>query len=186
MLVSKDYEGGPLMKPVACVLVFVLAAFRAGAGSGQQSEEPRRHQEQAGGFSFIPPKDWEVRDFPGLKYKIVTAPLKAGFTSNINVVEEQSKGALEDYVKANITALEKVFKKCKIISHQPFKTESGLESARVVAEAEQGEKMLRYVFYFFSRDDTKFVVTCTTLADGGEKLDPVLDSSLKSFRFEGK
>src|SRR5262249_42430659 len=47
-------------------------------------------------------------------------------------------------------------------------------------------KLLRQNFYFFDKGKTKFVVTCTALAEGGEKLDPVFEGSRKTFRFGGR
>jgi hypothetical protein len=42
------------------------ASWLAGENKGDES---RRHVDKAGGFSFIPPDTWTVRDVPGLKFK---------------------------------------------------------------------------------------------------------------------
>jgi len=31
---------------------------------------------------------------------------------------------------------------------------------------------------------TKFTITCTALAEGGEKLDPIFETCMKTFRFD--
>jgi hypothetical protein len=171
---------------VAATAVGCRAKSAPGGTSAQQVDDTRRHQEPAGGFSFVPPKDWQVRDFPGLKYKVVAGPPAAGFASNINIIDESAKSSLDDYVKDSIVTLQKVLKKCRILSQEAFKTSAGLKGARVVAEGEEGDRLLRFNGYFFAQGDMKFVVTCTALADGGAELDPVFEACLKTFRFENK
>jgi hypothetical protein len=167
----------------AWFLILVPTLLCAGAARGDD-EEARRHTEKAGGFSFSPPANWTVREFPGLKYKVVVGPVRASFASNINVVDEPFKGTLDDYVKANIGAMRMRFKKFKLEDQGDFKTTSGLRGARLVTESEQGGRLLRQTFYIFGTADTKYVVTCSTLAEGGKTLDPLFERSMKTFRFE--
>ena len=61
--------------------------------------EARRHREPAGGFSYIPPKDWFVRSFSGSKYKIVHTETVDKFTSNINLGDEIKRGSAEEYAR---------------------------------------------------------------------------------------
>jgi hypothetical protein len=171
---------------VAATALGCRARSAPGGTSAQQVDDTRRHQEPAGGFSFVPPKDWQVRDFPGLKYKVVAGPPTAGFASNINILDGTGKGSLDDYVKANIVTLQKQRKNCRILSQEAFNTSAGLQGARVVAEGEDGDRLLRFNIYIFGQGDKKFVVTCTALADGGAQLDPVFEACLKTFRFENK
>ena len=176
------------MKHIIRVISFVVLTFYAVTCNGQpgvdKDQDARRHVEKTGGFSFVPPEDWKVRDFPGLKYKIVVGPIGAGFASNINVVDETIKGTLDDYVKGNIAVLQSAFKKFRLVKQDDFKTSAGLQGARLIAESEQNDMLLRQTFYFFGTADTKYVITCSTLAEGGEKLDPVFEKSMKTFRFE--
>jgi hypothetical protein len=133
----------------------------------QKAEDPPRHIEAAGGFSFVPPQSWQVREIPGLKYKVVHGQPAAGFAPNINVVDEAFKGTLDAYVKQNVATLQRVFKKARILAEQEeFKTTAGLQGVRLMVENEQNARLLRQSFYFFAKGDTKYVVTCTTLAAG--------------------
>lgn len=147
------------------------------------TEERRRHTETAGGFSFIPPEGWKIRDFPGRKFKVVVGPANEGFAPNINIVDESFDGSLEDYVKANLNALPKVLKKYRFIKQDDFVTAAGLKGVRVIVESEQNSRLLRQSFYFFSKKNTKFVITCSASAEEGDKLAPVFDGSMKTFRF---
>ncbi len=148
------------------------------------SDEGRRHTEAAGGFSFIPPEGWKVRDFPGWKFKVAVGPVAAGFASNINIVDESFDGSLEDYVKASLNALSKALKKYRLLNQDSFVTTAGLKGARLIVEDEQNNQLLRQTFYIFSKKNTKFTVTCSVLAEEGDKFAPVFDASLKTFRFD--
>lgn len=104
----------------------------------------------------------------------------------MNVVDEAYEGTIENYLKATKEMLPKAFKKYRLIEASDFKFDSGLMGARLIVENEQGEKLLRQTFYIAPSAKTMYVVTCSTLAEGGEKFDGVFESSLKTFRFEKK
>ena len=164
-------------------MVFPLVASGAWAA---QPQEGRRHTEKAGGFSFVVPEGWTVRDFPGLKYKIVVGPARDGFAANMNVVDEAFRGSIDDYLKATLASMKQVFKDVQIEENGPFETKSGSKGGRIVAKTHQGERFLRQTFYCFGDGATMYVVTCSALAEGGKELDPLFERAMKTFRLEGK
>jgi hypothetical protein len=167
----------------------VLLTFTAGCAVRAPADaagDPRRHVEPAGGFSFVPPEGWEVRPIPGLKFKAAFGPTSAGFTPNINVVDESFDGPLDAYVQGNIGAARRAFKQFRLLSQDEFNTSGDLRGARAVGENELNGMVLRQTYYFFAKGDTKFVVTCSAQADGGDKLDRVFEASMKTFRFDGQ
>jgi hypothetical protein len=166
------------------LLLASLAAGCAHKGSAEQGEEARRHTETTGGFSFVPPSGWDTRAFPGLKFKIAVGPAAGGFAPNINVVDESAGVSLEAYVKGNLATMPQLLKQFRLVKQDSFKTAAGMAGMRVITENQQEDKLLRQTFYFFSKGDTKFVVTCSALAEGGERLDPVFEASMKTFRFD--
>jgi hypothetical protein len=151
---------------------------------GCRDSASKRHVESAGGFSFVPPDGWTMRDFPGMKFKLAAGPAAAGFAPNINVVDEQFNGSLEDYVKGNLATLRASFKGFNLVQQDEFKTTAGEAGKRLITENEQKGRQLRQTFYFFGKGNTKFVVTCSALSDGGEKLDSAFETSMKTFRFD--
>jgi hypothetical protein len=170
---------------VASLLFFVLPAFPCSELPGEgKDDESRRHLEKAGGFSFIPPSTWKVRDLPGLKYKIAVGPVQHGFPPNLTVQDESFKGTLDAFVESSIAVLMRGLKKVQIVKQENFKTTSGLQGVRLIVEDEQKGKLLRQTFYVFGTAETKYVVTFTTLAKGGERLDPIFERAMKTFRFE--
>jgi|GEM_PF-792619 len=139
--------------------------------------------EKAGGFSYDPPKGWNVREFPGMKFRISHAAAEGGFASNINVVDEKFAGGLSTYADANVVNLKKFFQKFTLLSRKDFLTDGKVKGIQIVTTNEQQGRMLRQIFYIFARDNIKYVVTCTALASKGDALDATFEKSMKSFRF---
>lgn len=160
----------------------VLTALILSAASLFAADVGKRHHETAGGFSFCPPQGWKLQSFPGLKYSIAAGPASKGFAPNINVVDESADASLADYVEANRKTLSTVFKAYKELGKKEFKTTAGLKGARLLIQNQQNDTVLRQAFYFFAgKGDKKFVVTCSALASGGEAIDEVFETSLKTF-----
>jgi hypothetical protein len=163
----------------------VLAWFAAFAVSTPAAETGKRYLEAAGGYSFCPPKDWVMKEMPGLKYKLAIGEASGGFAPNINVVDEAFDGSVADYVKASLETVSKVFKGFKKLGQSNFKTDSGVKGIRLQTESEQGNLRLRQTFFFLEgKGKTKLVVTCSALAETGQKLDAVFEDSLKTFALE--
>ncbi len=172
---------------VLCGVLCIVGHLDAQETGGKENAvEENRHVEKDGGFSFVTPTGWTAREFPGQKFQILFAPAESGFASNINVVDEAYKGTLDNYVSATKDILPKAIKKYRLIKQEPFKTTAGLKSTKMVIEGEQQDRLLRQTFYLFQAPTKIYVVTCTTLAAGGEKLDDLFETSMKSFRFEKK
>lgn len=150
-------------------------------GCSKRPKDPRRHYEEQGGFSYIPPEGWKVMEFPGLKYKISCGQRANEFAPNINVVDEAFGGALDDYVDASVTNMEKLFKNLRIVSREPFSPEGGLSSVKLITENEQFGRPLRQTFFFFDKGNKMYVVTCSALGEGGEELDDLFDAAMKTF-----
>lgn len=138
--------------------------------------------EPGGGFAFTVPDGWQVREFPGLKYKIAhTAPTN-GFAPNLNVLDEQFPGSIEDYAAANLKTLARVFAEFRNLGQSPFVTNAGLKGVRLVTQARQQKFLLRQIYYFLpGKGDKKYVVTFSALLEDGAKYDPVVDASVKTF-----
>lgn len=173
-------QGSPDMKTISFfAAVFILSVPVFAAGTGE------RHVESAGGFSYCPPKDWAVKEVPGMKFKAALGPAAGGFASNIVIVDESFSGPLSDYVKATVQALTKTFKGLKNLGQTDFKTDSGLKGVRLIVQSEQQAHLLRQTFFFLDgKDGRKLVVTCSTLAEGGARLDDTFAASMKTFALE--
>lgn len=168
----------------SCLQMLLLFVAITAASAQDRADKEERHVEKSGGYSLVPPEGWKAREFPGLKYQVIVGPATNGFAPNLNVVKETSSLKLDDYVKGNRAALQQLFKNFQLVDQGEFKTAGGLQGVKMIVQDEQGNKQLRQTFYFFESGNTKYVVTASALADGGEKLDPVFDKCLKSFRFE--
>ncbi len=74
--------------------------------------------------------------------------------------------------------------KFRLLQKAPFSTAEGLAGVKLVTENEQQTRRLRQSFFFFGNGERKFVITGSAPVDGGEALDPVFDTCMKTFRFE--
>lgn len=72
------------MKKIIISMCYLAAMMCSSA----YAEVGARHEEKSGGFSYQAPKDWQFREFPGMKYQIAFGPVSGSFGSNINVVDE--------------------------------------------------------------------------------------------------
>jgi hypothetical protein len=164
------------MKKTIFVVCFVLLVVPVYAALGD------RHVEKAGGFSLQAPNGWVFREFPGMKYQIAFGPASSSFSPNINVVDEAFDGSLKSYVDGNAKSIEQLFEQYALIKREAFTTKSGLKGERLVTTSLQQKNKLRQTFYFFSGGKGRYyVVTCSTLAAGGESLDALFEESLRSF-----
>jgi hypothetical protein len=165
-----------------------LTAPFSEAGNQSNTDKARkseRHVEPEGGFSFIPPDGWEMRSFPGrFKFKAAIGPPTGGFTPNIAVGDELWPGSLEDYIKASIEVISQK-PNIKVTKKGDFTTSEGLRGARITLDNFRKDTTLRQTMYFFARGETKFVVTCSTVAAAGsDDLDAVIENSIKTFRID--
>jgi len=146
-------------------------------------DEARRVTDPVGKFSYIPPKGWEYTDFSGMKFKISRGAAADGFAPNINVVDEAYAGDMDSYLKANEVGVVKMLPKCVVLSKGDFSTHSGLQGKVMVVENEQYNMKLRQTFYIFGQGNMKYVITNSCLAKDGDKMAPLFEWSMKTFKF---
>ena len=92
-----------------CFVTVGCGTFFPQAKPKDEAQDARRQREPAGGFSYVPPEGWTVKDFPGLKYKILHTTPVDQFAPNLNVMDENWQGTLEEYGKQNLASMKKLF-----------------------------------------------------------------------------
>ena len=148
----------------------------------QKSGAQTKVSEPTAGFSYTAPAGWQVRTFPGLKFKIAIAAPKNGFSLNINVVDEKYAGSLKEYVKGALRTMAAMFAEYKLIGQSDFATSSGLKGVRLVSQSRQQKILARATVYIFpGKGTTKLIVTCSSLAEDGASHDAVFESVMKTF-----
>lgn len=169
------------------ILLSLLILLAVGSGVAQEARS-NRYTEPEGGFSYIPPKNWALRELPGRKYKFAFDQPIAGFAPNINVVDGLSAASLGDYVNAQMQALPKMYeqlglKNFKVLRQSKFVTDQKLVGIKTITQSTTNGKTIRQTFYFFEgKNNKKFVVTCSVPGDAGESFGKTFDDSIKSFR----
>ena len=168
------------MNRIAVILAFAWVGacsllFAAGA-PGTRVVEPE------GGFSYTAPAGWRVMTFPGLKYKIASAAPVKGFAPNINVVDQQYHGSIQDYVRMNLAGIRKQFIQFKYMGQSPFTTSGGLKGVKMVIQSKQANRLLRQEFFLLpGKGDRKYVVTFSVLAGEGSRYDSLVASAVRTF-----
>jgi hypothetical protein len=166
---------------IAATLFLLLIIATAGCG---KSDDPNRHYEKEGGFSYVPPEGWEMSEYPGMKYKIFRGPMENQFAPNINVIDEKLDGSLKTYVDANIEAMRDFVEGFNLVEREEIVTNEGARSIKLTVDGEHYQRQLRQYFCFFDAGERKYIVTCSALAENAEKYEPLFDKSVKTFRIE--
>jgi len=166
---------------IPSLLFLFLILLMAGCG---KSDDPSRHYEKEGGFSYVPPEGWEIAEHPQLKYRIFRGASENQFAPSINVVDEHFDGFLESYVDANIEAMRGFVKDFDLVEREEFITNDEVRSIKLTVDGEHYQRLLRQYFYFFNAGEKKYIVTCSALAENAEKYEPLFDTSVKTFRIE--
>jgi len=160
----------------ACVAVLALSAAAA---------EPARHNEAAGGFSYVAPEGWTIKEFPGLKFKMVAGPAADGFAPQVIFADESHQGTLDAFATASKEMLAKAFENFKLLKEE--KLQSGKNNVvKLVAECTQQGKSVRQTFYLCENGADKLVVTCTALAADAVKHEPAFDALFKTLQLKAK
>jgi hypothetical protein len=165
---------------IYCILILIISGCSQG---GRQAYAP-----PGGGFSYVPPEHWVLRDFPGYKYKFAAGQRSEGFTPNIGVVDEYAPVSLDEYVAGSLRTVQQMHEKMgtnppRVLSQSEFTTDSNERAVKVITESEMDGKKLRQTYYFFDgKNGNKFVVTCSALDAGGENYDQLFDTSMKTFK----
>ena len=147
---------------------------------GCKAEDPRRHFEKEGGFSFVPPEGWEMKSGDSLKYKLATGPVSQGVPVNLQVVDRPFPGTVDDFVRSIVRPLSMTLPDANIVKRETFQAYKDLHGIKMVIEV--GE--VRQSCYFFGKGPNKFMVTGTSPTREAARFEPIFDATLKTFRFD--
>lgn len=149
-------------------------------------EQVGRHVEPAGGFSYVIPPDWNVREVAGLlKYKIAFGPPGDTYVPNANFQHEDYPGTLDEYVALNIQGLKDAGIDFEILQEPaPVAVDGELECRRLIVAVEDGDQKIRQTFFFIRHKQRMYVITASVLREGGEQFDELFESLAKSLRPE--
>ena len=160
------------------VLMMSIGVFPVFAQTGT------RVVENHGNFSWQPPLNWTVTEFPGLKYRVAFGPIEGGLNVNINVVDETYHGTLRSYVDQSIALLSTLFQGFRLLYREEFRTNSGIVGEKVTIINYKQGFFLRQILYFLpGRNNTIFVITCTVPDSVASRFISIFDESIKTFEF---
>lgn len=138
-------------------------------------------EELGGGYSLNPPENWTVKKFPGAAYKIVITQPVNNFSPNINLVDEEFCGSIEEYVAESFEILQQGYN-AKKISETLFSADNA-DGIKLTADTEINGKKVRQIFYFFQNSlGQKVVVRASSGRRSASALEKEFDSILHTFR----
>jgi len=116
--------------------------------------------------------------------KAYFGPVVEGFASNVTFVVEESPGLLVDYVGESLSGMKEIWPRALIGASQHFQTQRGASGFRIDIENPYlTEIRLHQRQYFFSKGDSKLVMTWTTHPSVAGSLAPHIDRSTKTLQF---
>ena len=148
---------------------------------GCKGENPRRHYEKEGGFSFVPPEGWQMQSVPATKYQMAAGPVALGVPVNLLVVEKEFPGTVDDLVRTVLRTLPPEF---QVRKRETFKGDGDLQGIKLIVEIGAEPARLRNSMYIIGKGSTKYLVTGTAPAADAATFEALFDASLKTFRFE--
>ena len=148
------------------------------------SQTGTRVVESSGNFSWQPPMNWTVSEFPGLKYMIAFGQIEEGFAVNINIVDEAYSGTLRSYVDQSIVQLRTFLQEFRLLERADFMTNSGIIGEKVTINAYQQGFFLRQILYFIpNTDNTIFIMIGSVPENVSTNFLTIFDESIKTFEF---
>jgi hypothetical protein len=143
-----------------------------------------RYYEEEGGFSYIPPDGWTIKEVPGNKYKFVFGPLTGNYSPNINFIPEDYSGSIDRYVDDSLKSLNQIFKDAKIISKTTFITDSGNSGFKIIIDNKFNDLLLQQTLFLIDGGNKKFAITYSRLRDKGKEFDSKVDMTARSFQYD--
>ena len=180
----------------AIALLGLGAACLAGCAAHHDANQTQtadqaqvRLTDSSGGFSYVPPPGWQIRNYPGIKYKISSAPPMAVFTPTIVVRYDVVPVDLDRYVRGctagimkHLTDPDKSYTTYHVVSQGAFVTAAGLHGVRLLSDATLFGKSVRQIFYTFpGPSNRKYIATTSWLQADGNKYAAASDEAMKTF-----
>lgn len=143
-----------------------------------------RHIEGRGGFSWIPPGDWELMRHSQSGYYISRGEEIEGFAPNINISEEKYVGPVDVYLQASKSQLQTRFPDIEFVS-ESLASETFPIARLTARNAYEPELVLQQVFYFLPAPEreTMYIMVCTQ-REGAMDVMPQCDQSALSWQVE--
>jgi hypothetical protein len=148
-----------------------------------QADDANRRVESDGHFSYCPPSGWNVRDFSGLKYKVVIGPAESSFAANIVFTDEAYDGNLKDYLDASVVNLKNFLSDVTVLKNEKFTTSKNLAGAILVINAKNNNRMIHSCAVCFQNGGRVVTSTLSSLVSSNGKYDKLFEDSMKTFEF---
>jgi hypothetical protein len=191
--IKKEMLRKDITKSISC-LIFIIIFFSFLScytnlykeNNVDNKNEQTRFFEDVGGFSIIPPSEWQVTKFPGLEYKGFIGQRNNDVTPNIAFTIEIFDGPLNNFVDLVIEyANNELDVDFKLLQRNSFVTIKQLKGEKIITNITLQGRNLRQYYYFFSGNNNKlFQAICTVSAESSNTYDEMFDKSIKTFEWK--
>jgi ankyrin repeat protein len=167
------------------LLGFLISALVINqVSASDHADSGKRHYESEGGFSYLVPPDWEVSEFPGMKYKMLR-PADSNAGANLVIADEKYAGHLSKYVDVTVMVSRSLNPKLRVLSKHPFATRYGEAGFKIVVEnVTPAGVPIRQAMYLFVHEGRAFTIVASTKAEFHDRFDAQYDSILETVSFD--
>jgi len=172
----------PLSFDIFMVCIFLALGLTAMSLHSQPG--PPRLVEKEGGFSYEPPPGWVAVSYPGMKFQVVTGTSENSPAPSINIVDDAVSDPLNKYASTIIGRNSTLAQNFHYIDQTPFTIRTGqINGIKITTEATQMGRRFKQTCYVFEHNKMKYVVTCCAAAQDADKMEPVFEHMVESFKF---
>ncbi len=147
--------------------------------------DPSRYYAADKTFSFVLPTGW-VEKKVGLEYPALFGPQYETYTLNLVMLEEESSFPMAFYAAQIQDSSKKLIPNIKQISEDFLTTEDGKDYFRWAFNSTQYGNYMQQVYYIFESDNWKLSIVYSRPANQGAENDAIIDTTMKTVRFERK
>ncbi len=185
MTVSKMAALGALM--LACILlVWMVVGSRKPATETQgvaAAVKGETYEDTGLGFAFEFPADWVKSDTPELGADATfLGPRRGDFTMSLDIRSDDTPTALDVYVDRSIKKVLPEYRTNFRLLEEPTMMEGAVSATKMAYSYREGAFDLTNVQAVYALPNRKIILSFCLLSEHYEKLKPVVENTLKSFR----
>lgn len=158
------------------------------SGTTATEGKPETFVSDKHGYSITFPEDWKVqKDFRNLDVIALAPPSKDQPASHANIsvmaIKADTDIKLDALTESTVDNLKKIFKEIELVDNSKT-TINGVEGRKLTYNYSFGDIKLQVQQYFFLKNQTAYVITCTTLLNDAPNYSTAFDKSVNSFKFQ--
>lgn len=150
--------------------------------------QPETFVSEKHGYSITFPADWKTqKDFRNLDVIALAPSTKDQASSHANIsvmaIKSDTDINLNDLTDSTVENLKKIFKEIDLVDNSKISV-NGLDGKKLTYNYSFGEIKLQVQQYFFLKNQTAYIITCTTLLKEVPNFASVFEQAVNSFKLQ--